>query len=304
MKTRLWNMCVDLVLLPLVGLVAFMLIWQGVSSATYDAKRGKNDFPSPVATFQASSKYLAHPFTKGEDGELDGLGLQVLYSLWLVARGYLVAIVVAVPIGFALGASKSFTKCFDPVFQVLRPVSPLAWYPLAGVITLSIRKHNNTFDATTWQCILTIGICALWPTVLNTAVGVRAIPQDYLNVAKVLRLGKVKTLAKIMFPAALPYMFTGFRLSLGIAWLVIVAAEMLSGKTGIGAFVNDCYQTGDYGSMITAIGLIGIVGFILDRLMTVVEKNVDWILGIPGLLMRIIRGGSGSRGREVAHVPA
>jgi nitrate/nitrite transport system permease protein len=219
--------------------------------------------------------------------------------LGLVARGYLLAIVVAVPIGFALGASKLFTKCFDPIFQILRPVSPLAWYPLAGVITLSLKKHYASVNATTWQCILTIAICSLWPTVLNTAVGVRAIPQDYLNVAKVLRLGRWKTLRKIMLPASLPYMFTGFRLSLGIAWLVIVAAEMLSGKSGIGFFVNDSYQAKDYGSMIAAIGIIGFVGFVLDRLMTVVEKNVDFILGLPGLVGRLMTRSGRERVQDV-----
>src|SRR4030095_8288159 len=128
-------------------------------------------------------------------------------------------------------------------------------------------------DAIEWQCIFTIGICAIWPTILNTAVGVRAIPQDYLNVARVLRLGAWKRFCRIQLPATLPYMFTGFRLSLGIAWLVIVAAEMLAGKAGVGYFLWNSYNGGNYGAMIASIIVIGIVGFLLEPIMTGLEKN-------------------------------
>src|SRR5207245_5142469 len=134
------------------------------------------------------------------------------------------ALLVCVPLGFCLGLSDFFTKTFDPIFQILRPVSPLAWLPLGLVLF-----HKNEPAA-----VFTIAICAMWPTVLNTAVGVRSIPQDYLNVAKVLKLSRTKTLIKVLIPATLPYMFTGFRLSLGIAWLVIVAAEMLTGGPEVG----------------------------------------------------------------------
>jgi len=289
MKDRVIQSIIDLVLLPLVGISVCLILWCAASALTYDSKAKRSILPNPADTVRASAKYLVAPFSHDEEQGVDGLGLLALQSLGLVMKGYLAALVVAVPIGFMLGGSKLFTKCFDPIFQILRPVSPLAWYPLAGVIMVSVKKtYYAGADATTWQCILTIGICSLWPTVMNTAVGVRAIPQDYLNVAKVLQLGRFKTFTKIQLPAALPYMFTGFRLSLGIAWLVIVACEMLSGKAGIGFFVNDSYNADDYGSMIMSILIIGVVGFLLDRLMSVVEKNIDLVLNFPTTVRHIV----------------
>jgi nitrate/nitrite transport system permease protein len=133
-----------------------------------------------------------------------------------------------------------------------------------------------------------VAVCAMWPTVLNTAAGVRAIPQDYHNVARVLRLGRVKTLMKILFPAALPHMFTGFRLSLGIAWLVIVAAEMLTGKNGIGGFLNQEFNAGHTEHIFLCIITIGVVGFVLDRVMSLVEANVHHLLNVPGYVRRFI----------------
>jgi len=193
-----------------------------------------------------------------------------------------------------LGSSRIFARMFDPVFQVLRPVSPLAWFPLAGVLVLPLKKslmtHGVKIDAIDWQCIFTIGICAIWPTILNTAVGVRAIPQDYHNVAKVLKLGPWKRFIKILLPATLPYMFTGFRLSLGIAWLVIVAAEMLAGKAGIGYFLWNSYNGGNYGAMVASILVIGGVGFVLDRIMTLFETNATFIVGLPARVGRLIKG--------------
>jgi nitrate/nitrite transport system permease protein len=150
--------------------------------------------------------------------------------------------------------------------------------------------------------LFTIAVCAMWPTVLNTAVGVRSIPQDYLNVAKVLKLSKAKTLMKILLPAAMPYMFTGFRLSLGIAWLVIVAAEMLTGRPGVGGFLWQEYNSLIYSHIILCIITIGVVGFVLDRLMSVVEANVNHLLNLPALIRRGL-GRIVSRGErmEVAH---
>jgi len=156
-------------------------------------------------------------------------------------------------------------------------VSPLAWLPLGLVL----------FQKSHPAALFTIAVCAMWPTVLNTAVGVRAIPQDYLNVARVLRLSKLKTLFKVLLPAALPYMFTGFRLSLGIAWLVIVAAEMLTGRPGVGGFLWQEYNSLIYSHIILCIITIGVVGFVLDRLMSVVEANVHHLLHLPAYLRRL-----------------
>jgi nitrate/nitrite transport system permease protein len=187
----------------------------------------------------------------------------------LVAKGYAIALVLGTPLGFLLGLSSTFTRAFDPIIQVLRPVSPLAWLPL-GMILFGSWKGANVSEL---AALFTIALCAMWPTVLNTAVGVRAIPQDYLNVARVLKLSRWKTLTRVMIPATLPYMFTGFRLSLGIAWLVIVAAEMLTGRPGVGGFLWQQYNALIYEQIILCILTIGLVGFVLDRLMSVVERR-------------------------------
>ena len=277
---------VDNVALPAVGIAICLFFWCFLSWATWDTGAEASDFPSPIKTWEDSAKYFAQPFSRNEAEGFDGIGLEIWRSLVLVGMGYGMAILAAIPIGFLLGGSYRFARMFDPIFQVLRPISPLAWFPLAGLIVIAIRRHNKEIDATQLQCIFTIAMCSIWPTILNTAVGVRAIPQDYLNVAKVLRLSSFKLFSRVLLPATMPYMFTGFRLSLGIAWLVIVAAEMLSGKNGIGAFVNNQYQSGTYGPMIAAVIVIGVVGFILDRLMNVLEKNATLILSVPSLIMR------------------
>jgi nitrate/nitrite transport system permease protein len=223
--------------------------------------------PNVVEAWTSSKPYILAPFVYR--GELDqGILRFTWLSLILVAKGYFIALVIGTPLGFCLGLSKWFTKMTDPIIQVLRPVSPLAWLPLGMVLFLGAGKNASELAA-----LFTIAVCAMWPTVLNTAVGVRAIPQDYLNVAKVLKLSRFKTLTKVMIPATLPYMFTGFRLSLGIAWLVIVAAEMLTGRPGVGGFLWQEYNALIYEHIILCILTIGVVGFVLDRLMSVVEKR-------------------------------
>lgn len=235
------------------------------------------DLPSPAETWKASSPYVTAPFAKR--GELDqGILAFTWLSLKLVAQGYFIAVILAVPLGFLLGLSDVFSKMFDPLIQILRPVSPLAWLPLGMVLFLSAKVSlpgtGVTYTASDLAAVFTIAICSMWPTVLNTAMGVRAIPQDYLNVAKVLKLSKWKTFTKVLLPSALPYMFTGFRLSLGIAWLVIVAAEMLTGKPGIGGFLWQQYNALSYAHIILCIITIGLVGFILDRMMSMVEQRL------------------------------
>lgn len=285
-STKLKKFLLDNALLPSIGIAACLCLWSLLSWLTFDAKAGVSDFPSPWLTWKDSAKYFAEPFSSNKSEGYDGIGLEVWRSLQLVGMGYGMAILAAIPIGFMLGGSRKFARMFDPVFQILRPISPLAWFPLAGLIVVAIRRYNKEIDATQLQCIFTIAMCSIWPTILNTAVGVRAIPQDYLNVAKVLRLSPLKLFSRVLLPATMPYMFTGFRLSLGIAWLVIVAAEMLSGKNGIGAFVNNQYQSGTYGPMIAAVIMIGLVGFVLDRLMNVVEQNAMFLLSMPTRLRR------------------
>ena len=251
----------DWLLLPLIGLVAVLGLWE-ISCLSW-----AKDLPTPAKTWETSKPYIMEPFAKR--GEMDqGILRFTWYSLILVAKGYALALIIGTPIGFLLGLSPTFTKIFDPLIQILRPVSPLAWLPLGLVLFMGAGK-----DASELGALFTIAICSMWPTVLNTAVGVRAIPQDYLNVAKVLKLSRRKTLFKVLIPAALPYMFTGFRLSLGIAWLVIVAAEMLTGRPGVGGFLWQEYNSLIYEHIILCIITIGVVGFILDRLMSLVEKR-------------------------------
>jgi nitrate/nitrite transport system permease protein len=255
----------DVLILPLLGMLGILLIWAITSSTV------ATTLPSPAKTWEASRPYVVAPFEKR--GELDqGILRFTWYSLILVAKGYAIALIVGTPIGFMLGLSKTFTKAFDPIIQILRPVSPLAWLPLGLVLFLGAGKQASELGA-----LFTIAVCAMWPTVLNTAVGVRSIPTDYLNVAKVLKLSRSKTLFKVLIPATLPYMFTGFRLSLGIAWLVIVAAEMLTGRPGVGGFLWQEYNALNYSRIILCILTIGVVGFILDRLMSVVERRFKTI---------------------------
>jgi len=242
--------------MPLIGAGAVLLVWS-VASATF-----ATNLPSPSKTWEVSRLYVMEPFAKR--GELDqGILRFTWYSLELVVKGYVIAILVGAPLGFMLGMSKLFRGRFVPLIQALRPVPPLAWLPLGLVL----------FQQPEPAGIFTIAMCSMWPTVLNTALGVRAVPQDYLNVARVLKLSRAKTLLKIMLPAALPYTFTGFRLSLGIAWLVIVAAEMLTGAPGVGGFLWQEYNSLIYEHIILCILTIGFVGFGLDRLMGMVEKR-------------------------------
>ncbi len=276
-------------LLPVLALLACGLIWQMIAGSNVTVTKVDDwgdkvtttkrvglsqDLPTPVETWTASKSYITEPFAKR--GELDqGILRFTWLSLKLVAQGYFLALLVATPLGFFLGLSKTFTKAFDPLIQILRPVSPLAWLPLGLVLFSGVKvldaAGRTTFGASDAASLFTIAICSMWPTVMNTAVGVRAVPQDYLNVAKVLKLSKGKTLLKVLLPATLPYMFTGFRLSLGIAWLVIVAVEMLTGRPGVGGFLWQQYNASSYAHIILCILTIGVVGYILDRLMSVVE---------------------------------
>ncbi len=279
----------DSILLPLLAILITCLFWYVIAGKSVITEKTDDfgdkikvtkreglsaDLPTPGETWTASKPYILDPFAKR--GELDqGILRFTWMSLVLVAQGYFIALVIGTPIGFLLGLSKPFTKAFDPVIQVLRPVSPLAWLPLGMILFSGVKIVNGdgrtTFGASDAAALFTIAICAMWPTVMNTAVGVRAVPVDYLNVARVLRLSRWKTLWKVLVPATLPYMFTGFRLSLGIAWLVIVAVEMLTGRPGVGGFLWQQYNANSYAHIILCILTIGVVGYVLDRLMSLVE---------------------------------
>jgi len=244
------------IVLPVIGLLVLVTIWSLVAANV-------QDFPSPLKTWQESKIYILQPFDKR--GEMDqGILRLAAYSLLRVAKGFLLGILMGTPLGFFLGLSKTFNRMFDPVIQLLRPISPLAWLPLGLVI----------FQKSEPAALFTIGLCSMWPTVINTMSGVKAIPQDYWNVATVLRLSKFETFRKVLIPATLPHMFTGYRLSLGIAWLVIVASEMLTGTPGVGGFLWQEYNSLIYAHILLCILTIGVIGFLLDRMMGYVEMKL------------------------------
>ena len=243
--------------LPLLGLGLVLMVWTALSQTV------AADLPSPARTWTESRRYVLEPFFK--DGEMNqGIGRLAFYSLVRVGKGYLLALLIGTPIGFMLGLSRKFYETFDPIIQFLRPISPLAWLPLGLVI----------FRQSEPAAVFTIALCAMWPTVINTAVGVRSISPDYLNVGRVLKLSRFRMLSKIIVPASLPYVFTGYRLSLGLAWLVIVASEMLTGTPGVGGFLWQEYNSLVYSHIILSVITIGAIGFALDRLMGLVEARV------------------------------
>ncbi|MFM7287254.1 MAG: nitrate ABC transporter permease [Cyanobium sp.] len=242
---------------------AFLLVWQLLSAVLGTAR-----LPGPINVIVDTwDPYISQPFFD-EGGTDKGLGWQVLISLQRVALGYGLAAVVGVAIGGALGLNRFAGKGFDPVVQVLRTVPPLAWFP----ISLMVFQDANT------SAIFVIFITAIWPIIINTAVGIQEIPQDYTNVARVLRLSKRAYISNIVIPATVPYVFTGLRIAVGLAWLAIVAAEMLKADGGIGYFIWDAYNAGGDSSssqIILAIVYVGVVGLLLDRLVAWIGSLVS-----------------------------
>ena len=235
------------VLPPVLGLALLVLIWEMVSLGT------AGSIPTPRATLAQAVTLFSDPFySKGPNDQ--GVGWNVLSSLKRVAMGFGLAAVVGIPVGFMVGRFTFLSRMFNPLISLLRPVSPLAWLPIG----LLVFKGAN--PAAIW----TIFICSIWPMIINTAVGVQRVPQDYMNVARVLNLSEWKIVTKILFPAVLPYMLTGVRLAVGTAWLVIVAAEMLTGGVGIGFWVWDEWNNLNVANIIIAIFVIGIVGLVLE----------------------------------------
>ncbi len=242
-----WRAVWMAVLPPLLGMGLLVGLWEVVSIST-----GKS-IPSPLETFHQALDVFSDPFySKGPNDQ--GVGWNVLSSLQRVAIGFGMAAAVGIPAGFMIGRFTFLSRMFNPLISLMRPVSPLAWLPIG----LLVFKGAN--PAAIW----TIFICSIWPMVINTAVGVQRVPQDYMNVARVLNLSEWKILTKILFPAVLPYMLTGVRLAVGTAWLVIVAAEMLTGGVGIGFWVWDEWNNLNVKNIIIAIFVIGIVGLVLE----------------------------------------
>jgi len=222
-------------------------------------------FPSPLQVAQASIKHLSDPFyDRGPNDK--GIAIQLAYSLGRVGLGFLLAVLVAIPLGFLIGMSPLMRKAFDPFIQVLKPISPLAWMPLA----LYTIKDSGL------SAIFVIFICSVWPMLLNTAFGVAAVRKEWINVARSLEVGAIRRAFTVILPAAAPTILTGMRISIGIAWLVIVAAEMLVGGTGIGYFVWNEWNNLSITNVIIAIFLIGLVGMLLDQILARFTRMVTF----------------------------
>jgi nitrate/nitrite transport system permease protein len=240
------------------GLAALVAVWAVI------AKVGGR-IPGPVVVFAAAVKIFADPFySKGPNDQ--GIGWNVLSSLRRVGIGFGLAALIGIPLGFMIGRFRFLAGMAAPIIALLKPVSPLAWLPIGLLV----------FKAANPAAIYVIFICSLWPMIVNTAVGVRQIPQDYLNVARVLNLSEWKVFTKILFPAVLPYMITGVRLSIGVAWLVIVAAEMLTGGVGIGFWVWDEWNNLKVEHIIIAIFTIGIVGLLLEQALVLLARRFSY----------------------------
>lgn len=252
---RLRTPVVKLLGLPLLGFVVLIAIWW--LTATFFT----NLMPTPWEAFNANLDYILNPFYVRGPGDV-GVGFLLVQSLKRVLIGFALGSLVAIPLGFLIGLSPLAYRAFNPVIQVLRPVSPVAWLPVALAV----------FNLANPSAIFVIFITSLWPTVINTAVGVAGVPNDFLNVAKVVEMPRWKQIYKIILPASLPYIFTGLRISLGIAWLVIVAVEMLTGGQGIGFFVWDEWNRLNLSSVMLAIAIIGLTGLGLDALIKRVER--------------------------------
>jgi nitrate/nitrite transport system permease protein len=230
-----------------------------------EATQGKSAMPGPLDVAQKLWEHIKHPFY--DNGPNDkGVGIQLAYSIARVAVGYLLAVAFAIPIGFLIGMSPLMNRALDPFIQVLKPISPLAWMPLA----LYTIKDSHL------SSIFVIFICSVWPMMINTAFGVAAVRKEWLNVARTLEVGTFRRAFTIILPAAAPTILTGMRISIGIAWLVIVAAEMLVGGTGIGYFVWNEWNNLSITNVITAILVIGVVGMILDQLLARATRLVTF----------------------------
>jgi len=252
------NRVVAKVIPALTGIVVLVVVWQ-------IAAMNSKGFPTPLQTWEAAKVLFAHPFYNAGPNDM-GIGWNVLASLERVAIGFGLAALIGIPAGFLIGRFSFIAGMLNPLISLLRPVSPLAWLPIGLLL------FQRAEPASAW----TIFICSIWPMILNTAEGVARIPQDYLNVARVLKLSEFTVMRKILFPAVVPYVLTGVRLSIGIAWLVIVAAEMLTGGVGIGFWIWNEWNNLNVQNIIVAIMLIGVVGMVLEQGLMAIARRFSY----------------------------
>lgn len=243
---------------PLLGIVLFIGVWALIATKS-------EGLPGPVSTWAAALELFANPFYDNGPNDM-GIGWNILHSLGRVGIGFGLAALVGIPLGFAIGRFAFLAGMISPIISLLRPVSPLAWLPIGLLV----------FEAAGPASIWVIFISSIWPIILNTAAGVASVPQDYLNVARVLKLSEFKVLTRILFPAVLPHLMTGIRLAIGVAWLVIVAAEMLTGGTGLGFWVWDEWNNLNVEHILIAIIIVGLVGLALEQLLLLLAKRFDY----------------------------
>lgn len=292
--------------IPLVGIAVFLLMWS-VAAQNIDTSLGK--FPGPVAVWgQFEALYTEHETERekeeafyerqearnakrvaedpdyvpkvraytGKETFVDQIGT----SLMTVMAGFLLAAALAIPLGIAVGLSKTLNEAVNPIIQIFKPVSPLAWLPLVTMVVSALYVSPDPVVPKSFiNSMITVTLCCIWPMVINTSVGVASIDKDLVNVSMVLRLPALKHVQKIVLPAAIPAIFTGMRLSLGVAWMVLIAAEMLSQNPGLGKFVWDEFQNGSSDSLsriMAAVFVIGFIGFLLDRIMLELQRWVSW----------------------------
>lgn len=251
----------EVILLPALGFAGLISLWWLI--ATFRSEL----MPTPWEALSNNLHYIINPFYQKGPGDL-GIGWLLLASLRRVCLGFLLGAAVAIPLGFLIGLSRTAMLIINPLISILRPVSPLAWLPIALAM----------FGVAEPSAIFVIFITSLWSTIINTALGVASVPKDYLDVAAVLEMPQHRQIIKIILPASLPYIFTGLRLSLGIAWLVIVAVEMLTGGIGIGFFLWDEWNRLNLSSVFLAVIVIGITGLVLDYLISLVQV---WVTHRP-----------------------
>ena len=294
------------VAVPLLAMALFLLAWNGVAR---NIQTSLGQFPGPVQVWQQLGNLIAEhqrerdkerafyerqeqrnaatlardpaaevkirPYT-GKPTFFD----QIITSLLTVATGFVLGALIAVPLGILCGLSATVYNALNPLIQVFKPVSPLAWLPLVTLLVSALYVSDDPmFDKSFLNSAFTVTLCSLWPTLLNTTVGVSGIDQNLLNVSRVLRLGWWTKLWRIVLPSAIPMIFAGLRLSLGIAWMVLIAAEMLAQNPGLGKFVWDEFQNGSsdsLGRIMVAVLVIGLIGFLLDRLMLALQRLVSW----------------------------
>ncbi|MBD9484518.1 nitrate ABC transporter permease [Pseudomonas sp. PDM14] len=256
--TELFASAIRLLVPPLLGIALFIGVWALIAARS-------EGLPGPLSTWLSALELFADPFYDNGPNDM-GIGWNILHSLGRVGLGFGLAALVGIPLGFAIGRFTFLARMLAPVISLLRPVSPLVWLPIGLLV------FEKAGPASIWV----IFISSIWPIILNTAAGVASVPQDYLNVARVLKLSEFKVLTRILFPAVLPHLMTGIRLAIGVAWLVIVAAEMLTGGTGLGFWVWDEWNNLNVEHILIAIIIVGLVGLALEQSLLLLAKRFDY----------------------------